>query len=149
MRLQIAIVRGGANQRERTVELAQRTRKTGHVTPVAIQRVEIYKVGKQQPTLRLLEPRENCLDALLVVRSVTRAQRVAGKEVVHLAHAGARDPRAGKRVEQGFARRRERVVPPVFRALVLPFASDERARDDATQVVRLHELLTRGRTGSV
>src|SRR5674476_1063951 len=93
---EIVLTEAGANGRQCVVELAQGAHEPGHIATMAVQSVEIYKVGKEQPTLGSGEPLENGLNALSVVSRVPGSQRPAGEEVVHLPHACTRDPCTGE-----------------------------------------------------
>ena len=70
---QIVLAKGGAQCRKRIVELAECALEPGHVAAMAVQSVEIYKVGEQQPTLLSFDPFADQTDAFGVVCRMARS----------------------------------------------------------------------------
>ena len=52
---QIVLAKRRSDRRKCVVELPECSLETGHVVPMTVQRVEIYQVGEEQPTLRRRE----------------------------------------------------------------------------------------------
>src|SRR3954463_11246236 len=96
---QIVLAESGAQRWKRFIELTECTLETGHITAVAVQSVEIYKVGEQQPTLLPLDPFPDQTDAFGIVGGVARGERPACKEVIDFSDPCPRDPCGGQGVK--------------------------------------------------